>query len=99
MAGAIASFPAGVQSSTAARATSAISTNSSVRTSLGAVLLVTDVMVFPAGSGAWLQANQSVFVNGVQTIGSTSLGESKEPPGPIVGPMTVVQGDSNVHAM
>ncbi len=105
MAGPIASFPSGLQAASGARATAVLSTNGRVFTARGAVMLVTDVVTFPPpppaspGAGTWMLGNQRVFVNGVQTIGSTSVGQSAEPSVPLTGPMIVVQGDDDVYAM
>jgi hypothetical protein len=96
MAGGIASFPSGVQSGSGFRSTSALSTNTRVSTAMGPVILVTDVMLFQFEVGTWLIPNQRVFVNGVPTIGQTSVGVATF----IVQlPMTVVQTDGRVFAM
>jgi hypothetical protein len=98
MAGGIASFPSGVQA-TGLRGTATLSTNNRVRTSMGSVMLVTDVVLFspPPMSGIWLIPNQRVFVNGVPTIGQTSIGMVPYLNGQF--PMTVVQADSRVSAI
>jgi hypothetical protein len=100
MAGGIASFPGGVQSGLGFRAASALSTNSRVLTGMGPVMLVTDVMIFVAETGTWLIPNQRVFVNGVPTIGQTSIGSTLfGGQAPVTIPMTVVQTDGRVFAM
>jgi hypothetical protein len=96
MAGGIASFPSGVQVF-GIPATSAITTNSRVTTSMGPVMLVTDVVQFGPFPGTWLVPNQRVFVNGVPTIGQTSVGAMNFLGTPV--PMSVVQTDGRVSAM
>lgn len=98
MAGGIASFPSGVQVGSV-RGASAISTNSRVMTSMGPVMLVTDVVILGVATGTWLLSNQRVFVSGIPTIGQTSVGTAMLQGGIPVGAMTVVQADSRVSAM
>ena len=98
MAGGIASFPSGVQLGSS-RAASALSTNNRVFTSLGPVMLTTDVMLFGPATGTWLFSNQRVFVNGIPTIGQTSTGIGTLQGGIPVGTMTVVQTDGRVFGM
>jgi hypothetical protein len=100
MAGGIASFPSGVQLGNG-RAAAVITTNGRVFTSMGAVMLTTDVVLFGAPSGTWLFANQRVFINGVPTIGQTSVGIGTLPGGiPVAdGTMIVVQTDGRVFGM
>lgn len=96
MAGGIASFPSGVQT-IVYRATATLSSNHRVKTSMGPVMLVTDVVLFGPLPGTWLLANQRVFVNGVPTIGQSSVGVYSTQLGSY--PMTVVQTDGRVFAM
>lgn len=98
MAGPIASFPSGVQSGTSARGASALSVNSRVQTSMGPIMLITDVVTFAGETGTWLLANQRVFVHGIPTIGQSSTGVTQAG-GISTGPMTVVQTDGRVFAM
>jgi hypothetical protein len=95
MAGGIASFPGGVQG--VYGGVSALSTNSRVTTSMGPLILVTDVMQVGTITGNWAMGNQRVFVNGVPTIGQTSFGIAMF--GNVPAPMLVVQADSRVFAM
>lgn len=93
MAGGIASFPSGVQLGNG-RAGAVITTNGRVFTSMGPVMLMTDIVTFAGpSSGVWLFGNQRVFVNGVPTVGDTAVGV-----GPI-STMIVVQTDGRVFGM
>jgi hypothetical protein len=98
MAGGIASFPSGVQSGGQFRAAAAISTNGRVFTSMGPVMLATDVVTFSGEVGTWLFTNQRVFVNGVPTVGETSTGVSAFG-NQVTGTMIVVQTDGRVFGM
>lgn len=98
MAGGIASFPSGVQLGNG-RAGAVITTNGRVFTSMGPVMLMTDVVLFGPPSGTWLFGNQRVFVNGVPTVGETSVGIGTLQGGIPVGTMIVVQTDGRVFGM
>jgi hypothetical protein len=97
MAGKISSFASGTQSHIGARASATISTNTRVRTTRGFVGLVTDAVIFPAGTGLWFLPNQRVRVNNMPTLGSaTGISVNADQS---VGTMMVVEGDVRVDGM
>lgn len=99
MAGKISSFPAGVQSHTAERGTTSITTNSRVRTTQGYVGLVTDTVLFAGGTGLWFLSNQRVRINNMPTLGKSSIGISTDAETLLTGTMTVAQGDTRSNGM
>lgn len=97
----VSALAAGVQSGDGLRATSKISTNTSVKTVVGPVGVLSDVMQFPGpGSvtGNWILGSSRVTVRGVPVINQAATGTSYGSSGP-TGPMTVVQGDSRVSTL
>lgn len=98
MAGKLSSPSSGIQGGPD-RASTSITTNSRVKTAGGYIGLVTDVVLFPGGTGVWLVGNQRVKINGVPTVGASSAGTyTPNAPGPSL-PMLVVNGDPRSDGM
>jgi hypothetical protein len=98
MANKLVTFPSGVQSgATGGVGLSVITTNQRVKTPMGPVGLLTDVVTFAGGTGTWFFANQRVKVSGTPTLSTTSLGQAIE--FQLAGPMTVIMGDPRVAGM
>lgn len=99
MAGKLSSPSSGIQGGPD-RASASITTNTRVKTSGGYVGLVTDVVLFPSGTGVWMVGNQRVKINGIPTVGASSAGTftPTQQPAPSV-PMMVVNGDPRSDGM
>jgi hypothetical protein len=78
-------------------ATAFVTTNSRVRSALGALGLVTDALQFagPLVAGTWAMGNSRVKVNGLPTVGVGSTGVATGAAG-ATGPVTVLGGDPRV---
>jgi len=97
MAGPLEALAAGIQDPAGIRAVAKVSTNTRVLTTTGPVGTVLDIVQFPGPSviGNWLVPNQRTLINGLPTVGASSVGVAYVPSisglAPS-GPMTVVQG-------
>lgn len=99
MAGKISSFSSGIQGGPE-RGTSSLTTNTRVKTTTGHVGLITDVVLFGGGTGAWFLSNQRVRVNGAPTIGASSVGVyTPTQPGPPPATMVVADADARGKGM
>ena len=96
MAPPLVTLPAGIMSA-GAPATAVVTTNTRVKTQMGAIGIATDVLQFPGPmvTGAWLVPNSRVFVNRIPTVSTASTGTAVSP-APASAPVTVTMGDSRV---
>lgn len=101
MPGPLATTPLGVQDSLGFRAIAKISPNTRALASTGFASTVFDTYLFPVPLtpniiGQWVVPNTRVLVNGVPTVGQSSVGLTYAPsPTGLTptGPMLPVQGD------
>jgi hypothetical protein len=85
-------------SSAVGSATAAVSANTRVTASLGALATVADIVQFPAAIGNWLVPATRCTVGGVPVILSTSTSLVTQPiTPPTVGPMTVTSPDTHAQ--
>jgi hypothetical protein len=98
MAGKLSSGSSGIQGGPD-RGSATITTNTRVKTSGGYVGLITDVVLFPGGTGAWMLGNQRVKINGIPTVGASSAGTFTPPLPELPAPMLVVDGDPRSDGM
>jgi hypothetical protein len=79
--------------------TASITINTRAKTAAGYVGLVTDVVLFPSGTGVWMVGNQRVKVNNIPTVGASATGTftPSGPGSPL--PMLVVNGDPRSSGM
>lgn len=99
MAGKLSSSSSGIQGGPVL-ASATVTTNTRVKTPGGYIGLVTDMVLFPTGTGVWMVGNQRVKINGIPTVGASSAGTFTptnllEPP----APMLVVNGDPRSDGM
>ena len=98
MAGKLSSHSSGIQAGPIV-ASSSVTTNFRVKTAAGYVGLITDVVLFPSGTGVWMVGNQRVKINNIPTVGASSAGTftPSGPGSPL--PMLVVNGDPRCSGM
>jgi hypothetical protein len=87
-------LPAGIMAA-GGPAAAVVTTNSRVKTQLGALGLVTDVLQFggPMVTGMWITGNSRVSVNHVPTVSTNATGTATNPATPASAPVTVASGD------
>jgi hypothetical protein len=99
MAGKLSSSSSGIQGGPGV-ASATITTNTRAKTSAGYIGLITDMVVFPTGTGVWMLGNQRVKINGIPTVGASSAGTfTQTNPVPLSTPMMVVNGDPRSDGM
>jgi hypothetical protein len=94
MAGKLSSSSSGIQGGPVL-ASATVTTNTRVKTPGGYIGLVTDMVLFPTGTGVWMVGNQRVKINGIPTVGTFTPANLLEPP----APMLVVNGDPRSDGM
>ena len=102
MAGGVQALVTGIQDGAAVPAASKVTANARVTATQAPVGLVSDVLTFPGPStvGNWMTPNQRVLVNGVPTIGQSSIGQAIIPAlVPVIVPALVTVPDPRVSAM
>jgi hypothetical protein len=102
MAGGVQALVTGMQDGAAVPAASKVTANARVTASQTPVGLVSDVLTFPGPStvGNWITPNQRTLVNGMPTIGQSSIGQAIIPAlVPVIVPVMVTLPDPRVSAM
>ena len=97
MAQPLVTLPAGIMSA-GAPATSVVTTNTRVKTQMGALGIATDVLMFggPMATGAWTVTNTRVKVGQIPTVSTASIGQAAGPSPPFSAPVSVTMGDTRV---
>ena len=96
MAPPLVTLPSGIMSA-GAPASAVVTTNSRVKSQVGALGIATDVLQFPGPmvTGAWLVPNSRVAVNRIPTVSTSSTGTAVSAV-PASAPVSVTMGDSRV---
>lgn len=95
------SKPNGVQDSSGSSAVSNITANQRVKTTYGAIGIITDVPQFggPTLTGMWTIGATRVKVNGLPIINTASVGVGLNAAPSSTGPLTVAQADDKVKGL
>jgi predicted anti-sigma-YlaC factor YlaD len=89
-------LPAGIMAA-GAPASAVVTTNTRVKTQMGALGIATDVLSFPGPmvTGAWTVTNTRVKVGQIPTVSTASVGVATSPL-PASAPVSVTMGDTKV---
>jgi hypothetical protein len=105
MAGGLQSSIQGIVDPSSVPATARISPNLRVKTVLGTIGTIADVVTFPGSPpsfaivGNWVMGNSRCVVGGIPTTGASSVGLATNPVPAPVGPMRVQLGDPRASGL